>query len=88
MSQPQISGGSTSTSGGMNQSGMLTTSAISAAAVQPSDQTRLVQKPPPRRFCPAPATARLSDLLTYLDDAHTYLRTLTAKHHLVALAGN
>ncbi|MGI5185500.1 hypothetical protein ACQEVZ_55580 [Dactylosporangium sp. CA-152071] len=35
-----------------------------------------------------PTTGRLSDLLTYLDQAHTYLRTLTAKHQLVALTGN
>src|SRR6476660_6569039 len=34
----------------MNQSGMLTTSAISATAVLPSDQPRLLQKPPPRRL--------------------------------------
>jgi hypothetical protein len=35
-----------------------------------------------------PATSRLSDLLTYLDQAHTYLRTLTSTHQLVALTGN
>lgn len=35
-----------------------------------------------------PATGRLSDLLTYLDQAHTYLRTLTSTHQLVALTGN
>lgn len=35
-----------------------------------------------------PTTGRLSDLLTYLEQAHTYLKTLTSKHHLVALAGN
>jgi hypothetical protein len=35
-----------------------------------------------------PITGRLSDLLTYLDQAHSYLRTLTAKHQLVAFAGN
>src|SRR6478609_8253558 len=34
----------------MNQSGMVTTSANRATAVLPSDQARLLQKPPPRRF--------------------------------------
>ena len=35
-----------------------------------------------------PTTGRLSDLLTFLDRAHTYLRTLTSTHPLVALTGN
>ena len=35
-----------------------------------------------------PATGRLSDLLTFLDQAHIHLRTLTSTHPLVALTGN
>jgi hypothetical protein len=35
-----------------------------------------------------PATGRLSDLLTFLDQAHAHLRTLTCTHPLVALTGN
>jgi hypothetical protein len=33
-----------------------------------------------------PASDRLSDLLTYVDDAHPYLHRLPTIHHLVALA--
>src|SRR3954453_19138313 len=44
-----MSGGSTSTSGGTNQNGMLSMSATSATAVQPSDTPTPVQKLPPRR---------------------------------------
>lgn len=35
-----------------------------------------------------PATGRLSDLLTFLDQAHNHLRTLTSTHQLVALTSN
>ncbi len=35
-----------------------------------------------------PETDRLSDLLAYLDQAHTYLRSLNPAHQLVALSGN
>src|SRR6185369_6618901 len=49
VSQPQISGGSTRTSGGTNQNGMLTTSATKAMAVQPSETPSPATKPAPWR---------------------------------------
>jgi len=47
VSQPQISGGTTSTRGGMNHSGMLIISASSAATVHNSDQLTLAINPAP-----------------------------------------
>ena len=51
MSQPQINGGSTSTSGGTNHSGTLTTSAASAATVQQKDQPSACHQPQPCSRC-------------------------------------
>jgi hypothetical protein len=44
VSQPQISGGSTSTSGGMSHSGMDSTSSTMASSVEPSDHSALAVK--------------------------------------------
>ena len=63
MSQPQISGGSISTSGGTSHNGIDTTSASTASSVEPSDQSRLTSNEPPclrsrvgKRRCPTRST--------------------------------